>query len=829
VFLKKYYTYFTFCFVVIGIVFFAGTSIASGRIDANQTPWSGYWWPYQYGGLATGKDYRGDPSPIEKYLIHTTGSDTGDLKDWYLNYYYNPSAPGWYGLCPVWARASVMEDYAILPSTEDNAIWRVGDKKGLLTLCHDSAIQTSASGSDPVKFHMWVLDYIGMQRVPFTADLDGGSEVWYYPIYAYRMTSSTTGLTRSVSMTIYYATDNVPPDYVGTYELSKRYTYDLILNTQGEIVDGEWTGSSVNVHPDTLSFAFSSGPKCPYIDCEEVRRLAQAADDPLEAEGNIAVSIDPGTYHLVLLDEDRYLIDGTRNDMVYLEIAKDDTSIEDINIVVSNVIGEPVISTVLDFKESVAFTLELANPPYTLSLTQDDYTDAPNIYSISLSNMPYYQQHVPYIPKSGPWSGFVMLNTGDQAVEDVCLVTYDSDGKPVQTLFGPVDFESHEKQVVFFDDLPWRTHEYQDTDSLKLTSRQPLNMLNLFALDDNPMAGFVQENARGSHLVIPGTVASIPASGSLKGALLNESFDPASVTFKIFDVDGQQSGVDIVEEIAPGGKYFFTPGSRPFSHVSKQGWIDIVSTGGNVISAYQYMKSSIGTRDAIDTLFALPVDGTFVVVPHITPMLGWWRTYLTLINPNDMVNPVNFHLAAAGTDLAADMNLEMLPYEKQVIDLTNEYGTLGGELSGSVLEITGQNPIVGYYSYSPPYGKDEASFPLLTADMLKSKLVLPHNAGQEGGFWTGICICNPNDYSVSVTATPYDSDGQALEDLVMTMPLAAGKKEILTVRSKFGAEASRISFIEFEETSQAVIGGFYLFGNIFNGKYSVEMVSGANM
>jgi len=150
-------------------------------------------------------------------------------------------------------------------------------------------------------------------------------------------------------------------------------------------------------------------------------------------------------------------------------------------------------------------------------------------------------------------------------------------------------------------------------------------------------------------------------------------------------------------------------------------------------------------------------------------------------------------------------------------------------LARSVIEVSGQYPIVGYYTYSPPYGEDEASFPLINDDMLKNKLVLPHNAGYDGSFWTGICILNPNNYPVTVSVTPYDDAGRPMENLVMPISLGVGEKETFTVQSKFGGSTSDIYFITFEENTLAPIGGFYLFGNIVDGKLSVEMLSGANM
>lgn len=820
-----------FRLLLIAVIVLLTCKSYAGVVTTQKIPWSGYWWPFTQGGLGTGAGYRGYPSPIEKYLLWTTNRDRGALKDWYLQYYYDPRAPGWHGLCGLWSRAAMAESYDILPSTEDNVIWRVGDKKGLLLLCHDYYIQINESGRDPVIFHQWLLDYIGIQRVPFLSDLDSGDEVWNYPIYGYKMTSTTSGASLQITADIYFPDNKVFPDYVGTLERSKRYTYSLDLNARGEIIGGRWTGKSVANHPDTLGFLVSSGPKCPYIDCDEVRRLARAKDDFLEPAGNAAaVPLDSGTYHLVLLNEDRYLLQGRAGDTIYLEAAKDDTSNESVQISIADIFGETAASWVLNSTAPTALTLELRNPPYTLSLTQKNYTRDPNIYTLSLSRRTFYEQHVPYIPKSGPWSSFMMLNAGEERVEEVALVSYDRDGRPIQTLLGPVDFAPYEKQLVMFNDLPWRIHEYAASDSVRLISNDPLNMLNVFAINQNPMAGFVQDSAVGSHLVIPGTVTEIEAAGNLSGAVTNESFKEVAVTFRLYNLDGRQQGEDLAAIIPPGGKYFFNPGSGPFYHFPRRGWLDIRADEGNILSAYQYVRNSAGNRNVIDTLFALPVERKNLIVPHVTPMLGWWRTYLTLINPNDVDNPVNLHFAAAGQDRTDDMDLEFAPYEKRVIDLTASHGSFfDGVIARSILEITGQHPIVGYYTYSPPYGKDEASFPLISDDMLKPRLILPHYAGQGGQFWTGICVFNPNQHAVNVSVQPYDGSGQPLDDLAVTMALGASEKKIFTVHSKFGDAAADISFIVFEEKSSSPIGGFYQYGNNKDGKPSVEMLTGANM
>ena len=169
---------------------------------------------------------------------------------WYLDAYYDPEAPLWYGLCAYWARAASYEHIDILPSSENNIIFRVGDKKGLLTLAHNSDIGELPNGSVPEEFHFWLLNYIKDQGKAFVADLDPGDEVWSYPIYRYEMQTSETETSSRFRVRIYYADDVVIPDYMGTLVRTSDYTYDLFLDGAGAITGGQWTGDSIADHPE---------------------------------------------------------------------------------------------------------------------------------------------------------------------------------------------------------------------------------------------------------------------------------------------------------------------------------------------------------------------------------------------------------------------------------------------------------------------------------------------------------------------------------------------------------------------------------------------------
>jgi hypothetical protein len=608
----------------------------------------------------------------------------------------------------------------------------------------------------------------------------------------------------------------------------------LRLNSDKEIIGGEWTGASINNYPEIMKIPVRAQARCPYLDCDEIRRIAQTRDDFLEIEGNAPQNIDPGTYHLVLLDSDEYILNGSPGDEFNIEILKEDGSSEDIDIGIYDTSDNHLLEQAVLDSNSSSFTRRMVqqDAPYSLVLSQPDNYDAdPNIYTLVIDRISAYRQNIPYVPNSSEWSGFALTNAGDQVLKNLVLVAYDKDGLPLQTVFGPQDIEINEKKLFLFEDLPFRLHEYNDIKSLKLLSDQKSSMVNLFAYPFKAMGGFGCEDASGSHLVIADTFYTMMGSGAyMKGALTNETFDDAPVEIRLFSRDGTQA--DIFEDtIAPGRNISITPGLVPFGRIADGGWIDIVSTNGTTLSGYQYTRDISIKKNIIDTLFALPVFKTIKYVPHIPPpsSAGKWLTELTVINPFDRINRVEFHYSRAGDDHEQNKVIELAPYEKQTINLTSEFGTLPGEsLFHSMLEIRGGFPFVGYYSYSSASSilGDKASFPLMDDLSFKNELILPHVPAKNSQWWTGVGICNPNGFVVEVMAEPYDAGGELIENLVEVISLEAGAYEVFNVRSLFNGPEGDISFIRFhvEDDEKAVIGGFYLYGI---GTYM--SLSGANM
>ena len=830
--IRRFFVFFVFVFLLL--LYFPGTIIAfQGSGQASPIPWSGYWWPFAYGGLATGADYRGYPAPLEKYLLLTTGHKTGLAIDWYKDQYYDPDAEPWWGLCPAYARAAVTEAYSILPSSHDNIIFRIGDKKGLLTLCHDDRSGVIyASGKTPVDFHFWLLDYIGAQQKGFAADMEAGTEVWYHPIFSYEMESWQSAQTEHVSVTVLYADDKVPPDYMGTRQRQKQYTYDLYLDAEESITGGNWTGNSISDHPETLSFPEVNGSLNPYLDCEKIQEIARAQDDFLEMPDNASARLLPGTYNLVLLNEDAYMIQGAPGDEAMLEITRQDGSSQSMHIeIIDNddiVVDEDTLSL---SGSSVRFRLALENPSYRVVITQDDYESDPNIYSLVMDFHGAHVRQVPYIPKNGSWIGFSLTNGFDDQVAEVMLVTCDTDRQPLHTVDGPRGLLPGEKYLINFSNLPVRKHDYPHTDSLMLISDYPVDVVNLFATAAGPMAGFSSAAPTGSRLILPDVHDNEPwDSLYMTGAVTNESFEDADITCFVYSDKGALMRT-VSQNIAARGKFLVRPGSSPFHSVPDGGWMEIIADDPEaVLTGYQYLRNTDNPTNTLDTAFAQPVASDIMYVQHVTHASGPWRTLLTLINPNADDNLVIIHPSHSSGDSAADMQVAMAPFEKQVIDLSSDFGELFQAEIRSMFEISGDYPLSGYVTYAADNG-DAASYPLLDSKKLKTELIMPHAAYNNRRWYTGVGVCNPNTYPVTVLILPYDQNGP-MSAAVEYLDLAPGSYDVFTVYRMFPGLAAEIAFLKIRSLKPdiAKIGGFYLYCNSSARNLKPRtLVSGGNM
>ena len=268
--------------LILLIVFSAAVASA---YQAAFVPWSGYWWPNNKGGLVTGTGYRGHPAPLEKYDYATGGTYYGPATAYGYAHYYDPSAPYWHGLCFAWAAASIMEKEPVHAGVYNGVMFRVGDKKALLTVLYNGTRYNTYHVSDPVEFQDVLETFIKDQKQPIVMDLGSDEEVWNYPVYRYETSYTTDGNVRHYTTTIHFASDMVNPDYRGISSSFRTYYYWFRLSGS-EITESGWENASIDDHPKAAYEPLYTEPRNSGIDPARIREIVDAVDDPYESNNN---------------------------------------------------------------------------------------------------------------------------------------------------------------------------------------------------------------------------------------------------------------------------------------------------------------------------------------------------------------------------------------------------------------------------------------------------------------------------------------------------------------------------------------------------------------
>jgi len=324
---------------------------AAGQVAPEKIPYTGGWYPQSRGG--TNVRMRGN-SPLEKYDAVFNASSTAKAVDWERKNHTvasGDSSAAWAGHCNGFSAASTRHSEPQKQVTRGSTIFYPEDIKALLAEIHMSAkfyflggnrcglIESGAltppqnrqdrttmglcDDVNPGTFHIAIANWIGIQKHPIIADVHGKEQVWNYPQWKYKIDSREVDVAeanriimgpnsetvysfnpaaksfRSVSMTLTRSEASLTEQMTSQVDVSKRYKdavyyYILELDDAGEIIGGEWYGTSQREHPDFIWVALEpvEGDGSPYganpnINPKEVLKLwaesigADPANPPL--------------------------------------------------------------------------------------------------------------------------------------------------------------------------------------------------------------------------------------------------------------------------------------------------------------------------------------------------------------------------------------------------------------------------------------------------------------------------------------------------------------------------------------------------------------------
>jgi len=255
----------------------------------------------------------------------------------------------WWGLCHAWAPAAILEEEPLGPVEHNGIRFEVSDIKALIMACYDGTAATMvglrnnerdmdfdgrgrASKADardvnPGSFHVLLANLLGRDGRSFLEDRTAHYQVWNQPIQEYRvrlleevsearaaeLVEAGTGDYRFNEQSTRFFHVKTEVDYITESPASTRpnaggiqfertdpYEYVLEVNASGEIIGGEWVGSSRAEHPDFLWLPHGAyRPLSPFVSLDDARMLLQKSrdghvPDPDAVNQSYSVHLDAG-------------------------------------------------------------------------------------------------------------------------------------------------------------------------------------------------------------------------------------------------------------------------------------------------------------------------------------------------------------------------------------------------------------------------------------------------------------------------------------------------------------------------------------------------------
>ena len=798
--------------ITLFLVFFSqAASVECSASEADYRPWSGYWWPFSKGGLVNGSDYNGHPAPLEKYDYVTSGQYYGPAVRYGNSHYYDKNALPWEGMCFCWAAASILEEEPTHKGIYNGVRFNVGDKKGLLAVAYDSPLYYHYPTDSPVDFHKVLSDFIGSKKISIIMDLGSEDEIWNHPVFKYETNYTQDGNTRHYTTTIYYITDQVNPDYVGSGALSATYHYYFVVDG-GEITANGWEYGSVTNHPKNAREPYGTHGWNTGIDFDEVMKIVTTDGDAYKGNNSIedAASMSSGRYSLILsaiLAENPSPCWVTYSDYFKVALKAGDVLHVRVETVDKNL---GVILRSYNRERELIQETEIPGPGSGEQIV-DACTEGEYILEIApmgQSGEPGYElflrQKLPYqgifpVDPSGAWATGVALLKPDSTEGRTIISQIDRDGLI---------------QAGYTDNSPVR-HLSGFEDDFGL-SRPDKGYLRVDS--DTPVLGF-QVITYGDYLMLGGSLVSsasadvfFPHFDTTGGwqtyfGLINLGDQTEKILRRSYDLNGEPVASDTIE-IAPGQKV-----EEDASYVS------IIKTGSGCMSAstqsgrdslagyIKFCNPSNGSKGRALVPLTMIERSPALIAPHIASD-GYWWTGIAVMNTGSGDSIVT--ISACDKEGYQIGYLEQLLRAKQnfVCMASDIFPGTSAEDIASIKFFSGDGqPLCGLLLYGSSDGLQLAGLPLLPSTV--SPVYLPHLACFET-WWTGVGLMNAGDAPADVQFSLFDRDGGILKSTMR--PLNPAQRLAITIRDLFDADdisqAARYLKIE----SSQPLSGIYLIG-----------------
>ena len=738
--------------VWLALILVMTCGIASAEThSASYIPWSGYWWPFVNGGLVTGNGYKGNPSPLAKYDYVTSGTYYGPVSS-YGSKYYNPSARSWEGMCFGWSMAAILESEPRHKGYYNGTLFRVGDKKGLLTAKYDGAIYNTYPINSPLDFHQLLERFIRDEQTPVIIDLGTDGEIWNYPVYKYTTDYTTAGVVRHYTTTISFASDGVFPDYVGTATLEETYYYYIKTDPFGEeILESGWEGTSIDEPPVNGFEPLGTACRIPDLDLEVLDSIAGADDDGYENNDNMdaAALVSNGSYSLIAADQDWFRVPMKTGDLLKISLDYQDEE-GALDITCSRDTNEVIFSNTDSGTYEI---IALQDGDYYLQITPYD-TSNEEEYTLNLKQTLSQQGVFPVNP-AGSWVNGISL--------------LDAIGSPNRRLVTLMDKNGFAFQgTEFLNDDPYRVGGLENSYGLGSTgsgyilvdSDMPVLGVHAIAAPGGLLMGsnlLSTENAAES-LYYPYT----PKVGNIQTwiGFINVGDETEIVVREAYDSNGNLIMSDEIT-LGPGAKFEQDTFYIGIISSNTKSLKIYTKSGRDTLIGYYRLHNTAYDQKGWAVIPLQQPSSSEICVPQVASN-NLWETRFHLMNTGITDSVIMATAFDEGGNYLTENVLVLYGMQQTSISTPELFPGISSEDIASVrLKTSNGDPVSGMVMYERKNQSQFTGIPFQTE--LRSEWTLPHLAFS--GTWTTcLGLMNAGGLDSDTSFRLYDARG----DLIAT-------------------------------------------------------------
>jgi len=750
---------------------------------------------------------RSDPSPLEKYDYVTSGRYEGPAMTYGRQHYYDSGALPWEGMCFHWAAASVLENEPLHKGIYKGTVFRVGDKKGLLTAAYDGMSRLSYPLDDPLVFHQVLEDSIRVEGTPIVMDLATDGEVWNYPVFKYDTGYTQGENTRHYTVTIYYADDGVSPDYVGTKVLTATYHYYFVMNGD-EVTASGWENGSETRFPPRAYIPYGIGSADNGLDYAVVKEIISTNGDHYEGNDSSehAAQLWSGYYSLMAIGTDWFevaLKEGDRLDIRLMAdvegaILRDGGFTLRIYTPQMELAGEMAVQE----RGSGRIVVEAGKTgDYYLEIEPDEPSSEP-FYDLSLQRIL-------------PWQGIFPVKPAGLWYTGAALLDPDGNGGRVEiTLVG----ESGFPRISYYD--PSTSYllgvtefefglSYSENGYLRVCADFPLKGLHVVRSSWDPrMEGsdiIPAERASGD-LFFPSLVYD--GWWRTRVGIINTGDQTQEVSRVFYGPEGETIDGDTVE-LAPGERRVEYAADIASGALSMSAH---ATGGGDCLVGYLEFWDRPLFQYRSAALVPAPLErNTRLIAPHIASGVEWpphgrWRTDVAVMNTGDADTQATFTAYdASGTQIAVAVHT-LKPNQRFKEEAADIFPQVPAEEIASVKVSSDGQPLCGLMLFRLEDGYQSAGVPMNGPG--EATLYVPHLACVDS-WHTGVGLMNAGSMQTEVVFSLMDEEGNVLAETFRT--LKPNQRVAATVKGLFGNDFSPDArYLRARSTAGQALSGLYL-------------------